>query len=260
MAVVAVAGDAASTTAVALVSAWSADDQTVLVEADPSGGDLAAWFDMPVSPSLSTVVTSVRDGRWAEVAEYCRESSSGLTLLPAPSRVGEAAQAVRESARHVVGVFAATPSPTTIADVGSLSPSPASHPFVAAAAVTIVVHRQATQSPGAAAVRLQRLADQLDAFTALPTTPIIAVVGAAPFSLPEIESFLADAVSAVPVVGLPVDELAAAVLAGRTGVSAKRLARLPLLKAARDLATVAQRTVERAAAGWTGVGSWEAAR
>ncbi len=260
MAIVAVAGDATTTTAVALASAWPSDDRTLLVEADPSGGDLAAWFDMPVTPSLSTVVTSVRDGLFADIESQCRVSSAGLALLPAPARVAEASQAVRESARHVVSVMAATPSPVTIADVGSLSASPASHPFVAAAAATIIVHRQATQSPAAAAVRLQRLADELDGFTALPTTPIVAVVGATPFSLDEIETFLADAVSAVPVIGLPVDELAAAVLAGRTGVSAKRLARLPLLKASRDLAIVAQRTLDRAAAGWTGVGSWEAAR
>ena len=86
------------------------------------------------------------------------------------------------------------------------------------------------------------------------------MIGAAPFALAEIEGFLADAVSAVPVVGLPVDDLAAAVLAGRTGVSAKRLARLPLLKASRDLAGAVQNTLDRVEAGWTGVGSWEASR
>ncbi len=61
MAIVAVAGDACTTTAVALASAWPASDEAILVEADPSGGDLAAWFDMTSSPSLSTVVTRVRD-------------------------------------------------------------------------------------------------------------------------------------------------------------------------------------------------------
>ena len=43
-----------------------------------------------------------------------------------------------------------------------------------------------------------------------------------------------------------VDDLAAAVYGGRTGVSERRLARLPLARAARDLAAVAERAVHEA--------------
>ncbi len=258
MPIVAVAGECTTTTAVALASAWPADDPTILVEADPSGGDLAAWFDLPPTPSLSTVVTSTRSGGWDEVAEHLRTATNGLSVLPAPARAAEAAQALGEATRHLVGTLAAAPTPVTIADAGRLLPHPGTHPFVGAAAATVVVHRQATQSPAAAAVRLQRLADHVDAFAGTTTTPIVAVVGAAPFALDEIESFVADVAGAVPVVGLPIDELAAAVLAGRSGVSAKRLARLPLLKASRDLAVVAQRTVARATAGWSADPTWSA--
>ena len=179
----------------------------------------------------------------------CAPRPTGLRLLPAPSRSAEAAQALSESTRHLVGVLAAAPAHTTIADAGRIASNPASHPMVGGAAVTVIVHRQSTQSPAAAAVRLQRLADQVDAFAALTTAPIVAVIGAMPFSLDEIGSFVAEAAGTVPVVGLPVDELSAAVLAGRTGVSAKRLSRLPLLKASRDLAVVAHRAIGRTGAG-----------
>lgn len=243
MGIVAVAGDACTTTTVALASSWPVSEDAIVIEADPSGGDLAAWFDMPVSPSLSTVVTRVLDGAWPEIERFTRLADSGLRLVPAPSRAGEAAQAVGESTRSLVSTLAALRSPITIADTGSLQASPAAHPFVGTAAVTIVVHRQAPQSAGAAAVRLQRLSDQLEAFATVPSSLIVAVVGATPFGLAEIETFLADSIGVSSIVGLPTDELAAAVFGGRTGVSARRLARLPLMRAARDLALVAEQSL-----------------
>lgn len=255
MAIIAVTGDASTTTAVALTSAWPVADDVILVEADPSGGDLAAWFDMPVAPSLSTVVTRVLDGAWPEIEQLTRLADTGLRLIPAPARAGEAAQAVGESARSLVTTLATLRSPVTIADTGRVVGSPASHPFLGAAAATVVVHRQAAQSARAAAVRLQRLADHLESFASTPSALVVAVIGAAPFDLGEIETFLADAVGVSALVGLPVDELAAGVYAGRTGVSERRLARLPLARAARDLATVTERAVAEA----TG-GLWRAAR
>lgn len=255
MTIVAVAGDVCTTTSVALASAWPVSDDVVLVEADPSGGDLAAWLDMPVAPSLSTVVTRVLDGAWPDVERLTRLADSGIRLLPAPVRAGEAGQAVAESARSLVPTLATLRSPVTIADTGRLQSSPETHPFVGSAVVNIVVHRQASQSSRAAAVRLQRLAEQLEAFAATPSTLIVAIVGAAPFGIGEIETFLADSVGVNAIVGLPVDDLAAAVYGGRTGVSERRLARLPLARAALDLARVAERSAHDA----TG-GLWRAAR
>ena len=66
MGIVALVGDATTTTAVALASAWSADDEVVVLEFDPSGGSLAAWMDTPAVPTLSTFVAgrsaSMTDG------------------------------------------------------------------------------------------------------------------------------------------------------------------------------------------------------
>jgi len=242
VAIVAVAGDTATTTAVALAAGWPADDDAVLVEADPTGGDLAAWFDLPVTPSLSTVVTRVLDGAWPDIERHTRLAANGLRLLPAPARAAEAAQAVGESARALVPSLAALRSPVTIADVGRLPSTPSSNPFVGAASVTVLVHRQATQSAGAAAVRLQRLADQLEGLSSAARTVVVAVVGTRPFAPDEIERFLAD-VGGASVVSLPDDPLSAAVFGGRTGVSERRLARLPLMRAARDLAAVVERSL-----------------
>ena len=145
-------------------------------------------------------------------------------------------------------------SPVTIADTGPLATVETAHPFVGAAAVTIIVHRQSPQSSQAAAVRVQRLADQLESF-ASSSAIVVAVIGGAPFTIDEIESFLAGSVGVDAIVGLPVDDLAASVFAGRAGVSERRLARLPLMKAIRDLALVAERSLTEV----TG-GLWRAAR
>lgn len=246
MVIVAVAGDACTTTSVALASAWPISDDTVLVEADPAGGDLGAWLDMSLAPSLSTVVTRVLDGAWPEIDRLTRLAGAGLRVIPAPSRSVEAAQAVAQSARTLVPTLAALRSPTFIADIGRLPVPPAANPFVTAASVIVMVHRQGTQSSRAAAVRLQRFVDQLHSVAS--TTPVVlAVVGAEPFDVEEVSRFVVDAIGEVPVVGLPVDPLSAAVFGGRTGVSERRLARLPLLRAARDLAVVAAWALERSA-------------
>jgi MinD-like ATPase involved in chromosome partitioning or flagellar assembly len=243
MCIVAVAGDFCTTTAVALAAAWPAADDVLVVEADPTGGDLAAWFDIPATPSLSTIVTSAPGGAWPEVARLTRLADSGLRLVPAPSRAAEAAQAVTESTRSLVQTLAVRASPVTIADVGGLPIISVANPFLRTAAVTVAVHRQSAQSPRAAAVRLQRFADQLDVIGSTPTTLIVAVVGGSPFDISEIESFLAGAAGVNAVVGLPVDDLAAAVFGGRSGVSTRRLGRLPLVRSAGELARVVRHSI-----------------
>jgi hypothetical protein len=204
---------------------------------------------MPVSPSLSTVVTRAVDGGWPGIDRFTRLSPSGLRLIPAPVAVVEAQQAVSQSARTVVDAVASTASPIALVDAGRFAAPPATHPFVNAADVTVVLHRQAPQSARAAAVRLQRLADQIHACQAIGGEAVVGVVGSAPFDLGQVDEFLSETVGAVPVVGLPVDTLAAAAYAGRAGVSARRLARLPLSRAARHLAAVvAAALVDRAPA------------
>jgi MinD-like ATPase involved in chromosome partitioning or flagellar assembly len=246
MSIVAVTGDRCTTTSVALAAAWPAAADVVLIEADPKGGDLAAWFDMPVSPSLSTVVTSAVDGTWPEIERLSRLADNGIRLVPAPAGAGEAAQAVTESARAMIPTLAALRSPIAIVDCGSAQGFVGAHPFVDAAAATVVVHRQATQSARAAAVRLQRLGDHLERCAASSSALVVAVAGDRPFGAVEIAAFVRDVVGDTPLVVLPDDDLAAAVFGGRAGVSARRLARLPLLRAARELAGAVDRALAAA--------------
>ena len=137
MAIVALAGDLTTTTSVALASNWPSGGSPLVVEADPTGGDLAAWFDMYVEPSLSSVVTQVREGTWAEIGSLTRPSAAGLQLTPAPAPAREAARAVAEAQRVLAPGLAAQRDPVTIADTGRLQPDPIANPFVAAASLTV---------------------------------------------------------------------------------------------------------------------------
>lgn len=238
MAIVAVMGDAATTTSVALAVSWPATDDVLLMEADPKGGDLAAWFDMPIAPSLSTVVTRVLDGSWPAIERLTRVAPVGLRVLPAPVGAAEAHQAVAESAKSLVVTLASLRTPVVIADLGDVPTRADPHPFLGVASTAVVVHRQSSQSARAAAVRLQRLADQITALDAAAPSIFVALVGAVPFGPDEVAGFLSAGSVDVTVVALPTDPLAAAVMAGRAGVSARRLGRLPLMRSAQHLAGV----------------------
>lgn len=250
MPVVAVTGDAATTTAVALTAVWPPDDAALLVEADPSGGDLAAWFDIPPDPSLSTVAARASHFSESDLDAVIRSTPHGIRLVVAPTRTIEARRAVTGSAATVVPLIEMPGGPLCVVDVGRRATgpfAPVTNPYAAAASVVIVVHHQSTQSAGAAAVRLRRLAESLlDAdHPRHPTrrdrpATVVAVIGDRPYETAEIERFLLAEGAAEPgsVVELAADPLAAAVLAGRRGVSERRLRRLPLMRTVRELARV----------------------
>ena len=85
MSLVAIAGDDATTTTLALAAAWPVSDDVLVVEADPRGGSLAAWLDIPVGPSLSAVVTRASPGEWAVIDRLSRLTPSGLRVIRLPS-------------------------------------------------------------------------------------------------------------------------------------------------------------------------------
>jgi hypothetical protein len=239
---VAIAGDHATTTTLALAAAWPVNDDVLVIETDPRGGSLAAWLDIPVAPSLSAVVTRATAGEWAVIDRLSRVTPSGLRVIPAPVRAVEATRAVAEATDAILPTLASLTSPVVLADAGPLSGQTGvgtggAAAVVAQAALTVVVHRQAQQSARAAGVRLERLAECFDQLTSSAAETVLAVIGGAPFDAAEIASFVgANAVVAPAVFELADDPLAAAVLAGRSGVSRRRLLRLPLLRSSGALA------------------------
>ncbi|MEM9514481.1 MAG: hypothetical protein AAGA42_06445 [Actinomycetota bacterium] len=239
MTTVSIVGDAATTTAVAVAASWPADRTRTVIELDPTGGALAGWLDAPLSPSISTLVThSRREGLTRDVLEpLIHRSGSGIDVIVAPVRATESWRAVAEADPIVADAVRAGISFDVLLDHGALDPR---HPLptsLLAADAVVLVHRQPVTAR-AAAVRVDRLtetAERLAAATAAPLT--LAVIGDDPFDPAEISTFVGDSAQrAIAVAPLPVDDLAAAVLAGRPGVSRRRLARMSLLRAGGQLA------------------------
>ena len=256
-------GDLATTTTVALAASWPCDPSpsldhpshsdgggtgVLVLEADPTGGSVGAWLDLPASPTLSTVVTRAVDGGWPAVDSLVHDSPSGIRVVPAPTRSMEASRAVAEADRWLFGLLAGLGDPVVVADLGSPVPAHGPPAALGSADVAVVVHRQATQSARAAAVRIERLDELVDLAAGSGCALVLAVVGDAPFDPDEILRFVAARHGAdgalPPLVRLPDDPLAAAVLAGRSGVSARRLARLPLMRAASHLAATVATVVD----------------
>jgi MinD-like ATPase involved in chromosome partitioning or flagellar assembly len=241
---VAVVGDCTTTTCVALAATWPTGNphptDVLVLEADPSGGSLAGWLDTPNSPTLGTLVanTTSEAGRttatMTTIESMVLTSDSGVRLIATPARSVPARRAIEEAAAAIVPALASARSLVVLTDVGRGRIDEA-RPVLDAAAVVVVTHRQARTSAAAEAVRLERLIESVE----LVGAPLVlGVIGTDPFDPTEIVEFVTasvpDAVADSFV--LADDALAAAVLAGRTGVSARRLARLPLMRSARTAA------------------------
>lgn len=246
MTAVAVIGDATTTITVALAAGWPSGDKVIVLEADPSGGSLAAWFDTPSQPSLATIVANVgadseRDHRssFATFDAMTQHSSSGVRFVANAVRSRAAHRALDEAAAVVLPALAAADS-TVLVDVGVHRVGLGQSPALDAADVVVLVHRQATASAAAATVRVERLVESVEELARLDAEIALAVIGTTPFESGEIAAFVDDSVPGAirTMTALADDPLAAATIAGRAGVSARRLRRLPLMRDAVELASV----------------------
>ncbi len=241
MTVIAVTGDAATTIAIALAVGWPTSEEPTVLEVDPSGGSLAGWLDTPIQPSLATIVANVGVGTGPAVldtfASMTHRSESGVRFVANAVRARAAHRAVEEAALTVLPAIAASVA-TVIADTGAHGAGRPPSPALRVADVVVIVHHQASASPAAATVRIERLVEMVEELAHLDAEIVLAVIGNSPFDPAEIGTFVGESVpdTVAMTVAIADDPLAAAAIAGRTGVSAKRLRRLPLMRDASSLA------------------------
>jgi hypothetical protein len=242
--IVAVVGDATTTTAVAIAAGWPIEIGAVVIEADPRGGSLAGWLDTPADPSLATIVATVgidatRDQRAVvdTVEAMTHRSASGIRFVANAVRARAAHRSVEEASFAVFPALVAAPS-IMIADVGLHDAGRPPSPALRVADVVVITHRQAHASAGAASVRVERLVELVEDLARLDTPLVLAVIGDTPFDPDEVAAFVDHAVpdTITATATLADDALSAASIAGRRGVSAKRLRRLPLMRDASVLA------------------------
>jgi hypothetical protein len=221
-------GSAASTTtAVALAAMLPAGYPTLLAECDPTGGDVAAWAQLPTTPGWSSAVSG-GDRSWEAIAEHAQQLPSGLRVMAAPARAAQAHTAVSEAARGFAGLLVAASDVVTVADCGRVEfEAPL---WAAPAQLTLLLVRQSVVSAPATVPRVDRAIEALGVLRSACRQVGVVLIGGAPYRSSEIAAALGTELFGV----LPEDASGAALVAGGWTVG-KRASRSPLARAAAEL-------------------------
>jgi len=131
----------ASTLAVALGTRWPEPVHPIVVEADSAGGDAAARFRLPSSPSLVSLVAAARGNSGTEfLAQHSHTLASGLRIVPAPSDPAQSRAALGAMAASQFSTFRTLGAPL-IVDLGRIDPDPTMLGLLRSADVVVVVAR-----------------------------------------------------------------------------------------------------------------------
>jgi hypothetical protein len=181
---VAVAGAPGATgvTTTAMLLAAGLDD-AVLVEADPSGGDVAAWMGGADQPGWSSAVAA-DDRSWLGLERHLQRLPSGLRVLVAPTRSAEAAVAVRAGLERFGPLLTAMSDVVAVLDCGRITGPTAA---TSTALLTVLVVRQQADSAPATVARIDRAAELIGRTrTSAEGRVGLVVVGAVPYRPAEI--------------------------------------------------------------------------
>jgi hypothetical protein len=217
-----------------VASAWPAERQVVLVEDDPSGGDLAARFGLSTKRGWSSYTAASRRLEGIEpIGAHVQQLPGGLDVL-----VGARSADPVEDLRKVSSLLSSAGSPQggtwdIIADLGRLLPGERGVELwlERSAAVAIVLRRDAAS--------ILHVHDRAAGLRSRCQGRVgLVVVGPGPFPSKEIERFIE-----LPVLAeLPDDPNAAQIAGGHPG-GASRLSRSLLVLSSKRLATTLGRVV-----------------
>jgi MinD-like ATPase involved in chromosome partitioning or flagellar assembly len=115
-----------TTTALALAAAWPAPER-LLLEADPGGGDLGPWLDLPQAPGLVGLAAAARHDQNGEtIWDHAQQIADGLHVVVAPVGAEQASACLDTLAATAIRHLPGRGPGVTIADCGRLDPgSPA---------------------------------------------------------------------------------------------------------------------------------------
>ena len=214
-------GSAVTTTALALATTWPGNEAIVL-ELDPTGGDLAAWFDLAVSPGVGSLATT----RSLDIRSHTHTLPGGLRVIPAPVVAADATGVIGEVVRGVLPLVRHTDEATLFLDLGSGRGSLGSA-ALAHVDLAVVAVRQDPRSRGATVARCVHAGQAVEA-ASLAGAPVATVlVGNGPIRTAEINEYLSGGVAGL----IDEDPVSAAQLAGEPG-SPRRNRRSRLLRSA----------------------------
>ena len=164
----------ATAVAGALAALWARHGRSLLVEADPDGGVLAARHDLSLAPCLTDLAGAARSGIAGEdVWRFARAADPGPLVVVAHPSAEQTGAALRAAASHLGAALAALPAAVAV-DVGRWRPGSPAAVLVSAADLVLVVMRP----------RLEEVAHVLHARDALgePERIGLVVSGCQPYS------------------------------------------------------------------------------
>jgi hypothetical protein len=149
-----------TTIALALSARWSErQEDVVLVEADPAGGDLSAWLGTSDTPGLLEVAASSRLGSTRDhLVLGGQPLPNGVTLVPAPAAAAQCRAALDMLNQYDSRLMLRGPVTSTgvaFVDVGRLDPS--TQQLVEIADVVLIVCRGGVDSLSHAAAEVELL-------------------------------------------------------------------------------------------------------
>lgn len=225
-----------TTTVLALAAQWTRLREPMVIEADPAGGDLAAWLAPPTdsgpgireTPSLVQVAAASRSGlSRLEVLQNLQHlpGPGRVRALVAPASPFAASTALRSLTAAGLGALLASSSEfDLLVDIGRVdATSPVLDAVAIVGEVTLVV-----RSTVSGVLHTRELARSL---TAIGVRSSVLVIGGRPYGPVEV----AEAIGA-PIIGvLPEDPVGARAVNGEA-TSPRSFTRSRLLRAAGDLA------------------------
>ena len=228
----------ATTAALALATAWPEQRLTpVVLECDPAGGDIAARFELPLSPGLVSLAVAMdraselREGRGVDVLSHSQalpagRGRPGVAVVVAPTSPEEMRRPLELLAAKLVVL--APRDGATLLDCGRLetasidSRTTTVRLLQRAGLAVVVVRPQLAE--------LQRLAVWLPLLRSAHIEMLALLSQRGPYATSEIADTLG-----VEVIGALPDDPASAAVVG-AGAAGPRPDRLPLLRAARTIA------------------------
>ncbi|MBP2474844.1 MinD-like ATPase involved in chromosome partitioning or flagellar assembly [Crossiella equi] len=210
VAVLSVKGSPGVTTfSVALAARWPSPSRALLVEADPSGGDVGTRFSLESAPGLvSLAVAARRSDDPALLWQHAQALPGGLPVVAAPPDADRARAALSALADPTTGAgvlrtAASAPDAVVIVDCGRIDAGSPAMPIVRSADAMVLLTR-------AHADDLAHLARRLPAIGRWTAHPAMLLVGEG-YSTAEVAREL----GVLPLGRVPDDPHGAAVLCGR---------------------------------------------
>lgn len=201
-----------TTTALLLAAAWPSGAGLV-VEADPSGGVIAARHDLGTEPGLTALATAVRHGPVdVHIDDHAQRLPGGLRVVCAPPSPDQVAAALRRLGDARVCDWIATVATPVVVDCGRTLPGGPAEPLLRRADLVVWVCRS----------DLAELAVLRHRLTVLDGDHVV-LVGEDPYDAAEVRRALAGP----PVTALPHDPRAAGVVTAGLPRRRLRRSRLP---------------------------------